>query len=428
MITDKDTKPDIGILISVLPLLSVFTVILPKILSKADLTDILKIGIITFLLTTAVVFYIRLHSGFHNIKYANIITAATYIISILLIMLSGNPITYSFWMLGGLVNAMLVDKILGLLIYFNLTFILNLSYLAGPETIINCLIMGVLFILLSDALKNKATVIYASIILLSTDITLTFVLNNFIFDTKVNTNYLASFFSLFAVLVAAFVISVLYGKFCENDSDSNSKIIEIETENEITQDKHENVITETGKSTGANYDILLSEDNELMMRLKNHSEKTYNHCRMIGDLSGRAARLIGADENLARAGGYYHEIGKISGNNYIEEGLKLADEYAFPGKLKDIIRQHNIKHDKPTFIEAAIVMISDNVATTIEYINKTGEQKFSPDKIIDDIFRMRMEKGTFDESGLTVKDFKLLKEFFQNEFKTKGLTDKEENN
>ena len=26
---------------------------------------------------------------------------------------------------------------------------------------------------------------------------------------------------------------------------------------------------------------------------------------------------------------------------------------------------------------------------------------------------MRMEKGTFDDSGLTVKDFKLLKEFYQ---------------
>ena len=147
--------------------------------------------------------------------------------------------------------------------------------------------------------------------------------------------------------------------------------------------------------------------------MKNYSENLYKHCKLIGDLSVRAANYIDADEDLARAGGYYHEVGKIIGKNYIEEGLKLAEEYSFPEKLKEIIKQHNIKYDKPTFIEAAIVMISDNVATTIEYIDKTGDQKFTSDKIIDNIFRIRMDKGTFDESGLSVRDFKLLKEFYK---------------
>lgn len=409
-----------------MPPISVFIVVLIKILNKADVIGILKVGIITFLLTTAVVFYIRLRSGFENIKYSNMIIFVSYLMSILLVMLPGNPVTYSFWMLGGLLNAMLIDKTLGLLIYLNLTFILSLSFTFGPETILNCLIIGVLFVLLADALKNKSTVIYAAIILLSTDITLTFVLNNFIFDTRRNVNYLASFFSIFAVLVAAYFLSVLYGKLCAGNIGTGQEKIDYSKENEIKEDKPV-VVTSTDKNTGTSYDVLLSEDNELLKRLKNYSENLYNHCMTIGDLSGRAARFIGADENLARAGGYYHEIGKITGKNYIEEGLKLADIYAFPGKLKDIIRQHNIKYDKPTFIESAIVMISDNVVTTMEYINKTGENKFPLDKIIDEIFRMRMEKGTFDESGLTVKDFKLLKDFFKNEFGTKGSIKKEEN-
>ena len=33
-----------------------------------------------------------------------------------------------------------------------------------------------------------------------------------------------------------------------------------------------------------------------------------------------------------------------------------------------------------------------------------------------------MDKGTFDESGLSVKDYKLLKEFYKKEF---GLKDKD---
>jgi membrane-associated HD superfamily phosphohydrolase len=61
-------------------------------------------------------------------------------------------------------------------------------------------------------------------------------------------------------------------------------------------------------------------------------------------------------------------------------------------------------------------MLSDNIASTIDYIEKSGDNKFSSDMIIDNIFKMRMEKGTFDDSGLTVKDFKLLKEFYQNQY------------
>ncbi len=505
MISDKGKKIDSKLLITILPLTAMLTVFFSKILYKAEIIEILKVCITTLLTSTAVVFYIRFHACFNNVKYSSIIIFISYMISILFVMLPKNPQNFSLWMLGGIVNAMLIDKTLGLLIYFNMVFLLSMNSIVGPEIIIHFLMMGILFVLLSDAIKSKSTVIYASIILLSTNITLNFVINNFIFDTS-NANYLVSFFSIFAVLVTAFLLSQLYEKLLKDtvfetanevqDKDNNTRGKIGQIASEINRDTVEEIsaaatdnIPNTDKQivpvatairdsnepispaapdeirnsdkqitllatdyifdtdeqissaspenkrnteviqniTRTSYDVLLSEDNELLQKIKNHSEKLYNHSRLIGDLSAKAARLIGADEDLAKAGGYYHEIGKINGVNYIEEGLKLADEYSFPEKLKNIIRQHNIKHDKPTFKEAAIVMISDNVATTIEYIEKTGEGKFAPEKIIDDIFRMRMEKGTFDESGLTLKEFKLLKEFFQNEFKSTGNNDKEEN-
>ena len=171
--------------------------------------------------------------------------------------------------------------------------------------------------------------------------------------------------------------------------------------------------------TKTSYDLLISDNNELLIKMKEFSESLYNHCRLIGDLSGKAARTIGANENLARAGGYYHEVGKLGGKNYIEEGLKLADRYSFPNELREVLKQHNIKYDKPTFVESAIVMISDNLVSTIEYIEKTGDKKFSPDKIVDNLFRMRMDKGTFDDALLSIKDFNLLKEFYKKEFKSK---------
>jgi membrane-associated HD superfamily phosphohydrolase len=112
-------------------------------------------------------------------------------------------------------------------------------------------------------------------------------------------------------------------------------------------------------------------------------------------------------------------VGKIYANNYIEEGLKLAEAYAFPNELKAILRQHNIKYEKPTSVEAAIVMLSDNVVSTIEYIGKSDNHKFTETQIIDNIFQMRLDKGTFDASGISIKDFKKLKEFYLTEFSKK---------
>ena len=168
-----------------------------------------------------------------------------------------------------------------------------------------------------------------------------------------------------------------------------------------------------------NYDLLNDENNELLLQLKEKSASLYAHALRIGDLSSRAARAIQADEILAKAGGLYHEIGKIKEGNYIEQGLMIAEEYNFPEKLKTILKQHNIKYEKPTSVEAAIVMLSDNVVSTIEYIEKTEDYKYSRNKIIENIFQMRMEKGTFDESRLSVKDYKVLKEFYQKEFNVK---------
>lgn len=417
MNTDKDLSAKIKnkdgkslIILSLLPILSVIIIVATSIIKDWDIVDLIKTGILTFILTSIIVFFIRMQLDILKIKYAKTIIFLSYIISILLIMIPNNPDLYSFWMIGGLLSAMLIDSKLGLLICFNMTFILGLTYSLGPGTIIHFLVMGVLFSLLARHIKDKTTVISASIILLSTDITLSFLINNFIFETDTSFNYMASFFSVLAVLVTAFFLSCLYRW---NTKTSENKDM---TLYEVVEDMIEEKIDEKIQDTSTSYQVLLSDDNELRLRMKEFSQSLYDHCNLIGQLSARAAREIGADEDLARAGGYYHEVGKINGKNYIEEGLEIADQYNFPQKLKDILRQHNIKYDKPTFVESAIVMISDNVVSTIEYIEKSGDQKFTKSKIIDNIFKMRLDKGTFDQAVLSLNDYKLLIDFYKREF------------
>jgi putative nucleotidyltransferase with HDIG domain len=393
-------------------------------------------------LTAVATFYIRAYE--ENIlskRLAKTIITFGYLSAICLLLFIPKPYMFCFWMIGGLLIAMLIDNKLGMLFHFNLTIIMAISLSLGLELVIQIMVIGAMMCLLSGALRNKSTAVYAAIIILSTNVTLSFVINNFIFNKNVNYNYLNSLFSILAVLVTAFLLCLFYDKAekkkAEEASDA-ADIILIETIGEENTNYLGNTATEPADHSSnqsmeikeeqkvslkdkPSYDILCSEENELLRRLKQASESIYDHALRIGDLSYRAAMEVGADELLAKAGGLYHEIGKLKGKNYIEEGLAIAEEYSFPRELKAILKEHNIKYDKPSTVEAAIVMLSDNVVSTIEYIGKSDEHKFSANKIIDNVFQMRMEKGAFDRINLSLKDFKMLKDFYFNAIKEKWL-------
>jgi putative nucleotidyltransferase with HDIG domain len=440
-----------SILITILPVLSMIVAILPGIMMKASGIHIAKVGILTLILTSASAFYIRLNAeNILNKKLAKTIITVSYLASICLLLLVQAPETFSFWMIGGLLVAMLIDSKLGLLLHFNLSFILGITLSSRPEIVIHILIIGVLMNLLAGAIKQKTTVIYAIIIILSTNITLSFAINNFIFDTNVNFNYMNSLFSILAILIITFFIGLIYDKtYSENNiakeainnstqalavqemntahsgvsqEVSATPSLELELNQEVdpkeleTSEILEDYDSNKNLSDWTSYDKLCDDNNELINKMKQFSESLYTHSLHIGDLSCRAAKEIGANDIIAKAGGLYHEIGKINGRNYIEEGLIIAEVYAFPKELKAILKEHNIKYEKPSSVEAAIVMLSDNVVSTIEYIEKTEDNKFTTNKIIDNIFQMRMDKGTFDAANLSLKDFKKLKEFYQKEF------------
>ena len=440
-------------IINLLPVLAMLTVILPGVIRNDQGIDIAKIGILTLILTASTSFYMRFSiENIHRKRFAKSIITIAYLSSICLMTLIVRPEIISFWMIGGLVVAMLIDAKLGLLLHFNLTFLLGITLSLHTETVIQLLVLGVLMSLLSEYLKQKSTVIYAAIILLSTNITLAFTFNNFIFETDSNYNYLSALFSILAVIVTAYLLCMLYEQFLMKNEIAETDITTedmldkkgllnkegnlINHDGSITKELSLHKGTLTGQAAAMllqaeseeqlnqaavlqykldarmSYELLNEEGNYLLGKIKEFSQSLYEHSLRIGDISCRAAKVIGADEILAKAGGLYHEVGKINGKNYIEEGLKIAEEYAFPKELQAILRQHNIKYEKPTSVEAAIVMLTDSIVSTIEYIEKTEEHKFTTVKIIDNIFQMRMDKGTFDDSGLSVKNFKKLKDFY----------------
>lgn len=490
------------IIITLLPLFAMLVAILPGILQSKVGVELVKAGVLTFLLTSAATFYIRMYAGtIINKPYAKTIIIISYLVSVGLLSLAPDADSLCFWMLGGLVVAMLIDQKLGLLLHFNLSFLLGFTLTPGLETVIVVLIMGVLLCFLANALKQKATAVYAIIIVLSTNVTLAFVMNNFFLEAGISYNYLNSLFSILGVMMLGFLFSYFYERrykvpmeeqpttleagapvgsedskrngiqagisqilanegmvsaqsiveeglgtkkavgasteeVAETDKEAGASKVEIvgavkedvgpaktlspaseseapmeEVIEDEAEDDHLKII-----GTRTSYDVLCDLNNTLLQKLKNHSESLFDHSVRISELSEKAARAIGADALLAKVGGLYHEIGKINGKNYIDEGLKIAEEYAFPAELRAIIKEHNIKYDKPGSVEAAIVMLADSVVSTVEYIEKNNDHRFTNQKIIDNIFQLRLDKGTFDASKLSLMDFKALKEFFLKEF------------
>lgn len=456
----KKSNNQYPVIFMLLPVLAMLIIILKGILSNSSMTVIAKSAVITLVLTGAVTFYIRSYGEnvIHKL-YASTIITIGYLGSISLLLFVPNAGILYYWMLGGLLTAILLDSRLGLFLNFNLVFILGITTGINLQIMIQLLIFCILLSILSGSIRDKASFLYTVIILISVNVTLTCAINNFDFKKIASIQYAWSLFSILATLITAFIISAVYRKMERSaltaqvseqektaDELSDDKIIEATNTNEGKNQNAESPVVDSqvfafaqddkttveasidnrkadtsGYHTDSlemwtSYEILCDNNNLLLKKLRECSETLYEHALLIGDLSGRAAKQIGANEMLAKAGGLYHEIGKINGKSYIEEGLKLAEDYAFPKELTAILREHNIKYDKPNSVEAAIVMLSDNVVSTIDYIEKSGDHKFTPNKIIENIFQMRLDKGTFDSAGIALKDYKVLKEFYQAEF------------
>lgn len=427
----KSNRISLGV---ILPLISTAFMVLLEILRTGYGVSMIKLGVLTLLLTLAASYYIRLYEEYIiKSRFTIFILAICYIGSLGLLFFVKNPETDVFWMLGGLLVSMIIDRKLGFFLQFNLIFIYTVGFTMRIETLLHLLVISCLMCALAKYLADKSTFAYGTIIILSTNITLAFVFNNFLFEYNAGFDYLASLINILIVIIVSFLLSTLYNHYLNKDVDrkinltsDNSDILvnnEEFTKEEGLEDNIEGNIESNVEDNvfGTSYELLMDSNNELLIQLKEHSQELYNHAHRVGDISSRAAKAISADEFLAYTGGLYHEIGKIRPGNYIEQGLLIAEEYQFPEKLKRIVKQHNIKYDKPTSVESTIVMLTDHALATINYLDNQGENKYPIDKVISNIFQLRMEKGTFDEAGLSIKDFKLLRKFYQEEFHKKGM-------
>jgi putative nucleotidyltransferase with HDIG domain len=199
---------------------------------------------------------------------------------------------------------------------------------------------------------------------------------------------------------------------------------------------------------------LLSDGHPLRVRMREEAMGTYTHSLQVAELAAAAATKLGANPELARMGGFYHDIGKLKQPgmfienmmnqsyynphdymdpresaalviDHVQQGVKLARKHHLPSEVIDIIREHHgmgltmsflakarkeaepdevVDEDdfrypgpKPRSIEAALVMTADSASSAARMLKSKSE-------IADTVKRTIKEKdaeGQYDLCGLT---------------------------
>ena len=193
----------------------------------------------------------------------------------------------------------------------------------------------------------------------------------------------------------------------------------------------------------------------LLRRLMIEAPGTYHHSIIVANLAEAAAESIEANPYLARAGAYYHDIGKLKRPMYFKEnqagenphektdpyvsaailtshtkdGTLMAQKEHLPPEVLDIIRQHHgdtpvmyfyhkalqlsdgkqvdireFRYDgpRPQTKEAAIVMLADTIEAAVRSMKDPTPRAI--DQFIEQLVRGKLEDGQLSDCPLTLSD------------------------
>lgn len=212
----------------------------------------------------------------------------------------------------------------------------------------------------------------------------------------------------------------------------------------------------------------------LLLRLSSEAEGTFHHSIQVATLAANAAERIGVNSFIARVGGYFHDIGKLSKPyffventsisqsasvhdnispsmsalvimSHVKDGVALGVHYKMPPPILDIIRQHHgtttiafflnkarklaeknvaaglpeetideslYRYPGPTpeSKEAGIVMLADSVEAASRSLDKPTPAKL--DALVRNIINQKILDGQLDNCELTNRDIAIIKSVF----------------
>lgn len=280
------------------------------------------------------------------------------------------------------------------------------------------LLLGIVIALLFSILKGMDAIPYLALILAACDGILQFVVYHFnlalMQDAVIEITVEIVSVLVFALAGAGYLRVYGARRWAGDENREADKIVEQAVEDSGILEEEVSQNDELLQKELIRLKQLTASDFELLIRLQSYSQSLMLHSQKIGELSEKAAAAIGGNAVLAKAGGLYHEIGRMEDeNDYIEAGTRIGQEYDFPDSLLAVMRQHSTGFEFPKSAEAAVVMLSDCIISTSEYLEKSGKRNsISDEQLVYSIFQNRLEKGNLEHAGMTSEQIQSLREFY----------------
>lgn len=164
------------------------------------------------------------------------------------------------------------------------------------------------------------------------------------------------------------------------------------------------------------YMDLNDQECPLLAGLKEKDRDEYFHAIHTAYLCSRAAREAGLNDALMKAGGYYHRIGLLKGENTWENIGEISKEYYFPPDLHLLLEEYVGSGESFVSKEAVVLKLADSVVSVIRgMFKKDANVILNYPLLLDAIFRKKMESGMFDGSVITLQEINKVKKVFLEE-------------
>jgi len=165
-----------------------------------------------------------------------------------------------------------------------------------------------------------------------------------------------------------------------------------------------------------NYELFLDPDYTLYNEIRKFSLIEYNHALRISRLSKKCAMAINANDRLAECAAFYYRLGKIEGEPMIDNAIKIANNHCLPIDVIQILSEYGGIISLPSTKESAIVHMVDSVVTKVELFDSDSmSSSWNQNMVIYQTINELSQKGFYDNSGLTMNQFLIIREILANE-------------
>lgn len=154
----------------------------------------------------------------------------------------------------------------------------------------------------------------------------------------------------------------------------------------------------------------------LLVKLKEYSKEEYYHAIHTAYLCDRIAKKLDFDDAAAKAGGYYHKIGLLKGENNWENAKQILEEYQYPETVNEILKEYLDKDERIVLKETVVLVMADTVISSISYLfSKDSAAKIDYEKLVQAIFKKKTEGGLFNSSKISIGELEEMKKILTEE-------------